>query len=69
MYYTVCKKCGASLDPGEHCECENLTPPKHRKKPSEKLKRKKNSSGGYMSPRRIIYHYDPSKDKFLDPLY
>lgn len=22
MYYRVCQKCGAALDPGERCDCE-----------------------------------------------
>lgn len=22
MYYTVCPHCGASLDPGERCDCQ-----------------------------------------------
>lgn len=22
MYYHVCPHCGAALDPGEHCDCE-----------------------------------------------
>ena len=22
-YYRVCENCGAYLDPGEHCDCEN----------------------------------------------
>lgn len=22
MYYNECEKCGAHLDPGEHCDCE-----------------------------------------------
>ena len=22
-YYTICENCGAYLDPGEHCDCEN----------------------------------------------
>lgn len=21
-YYKICPKCGATLDPGEHCDCE-----------------------------------------------
>lgn len=23
MYYRVCQKCGAALDPGERCDCEH----------------------------------------------
>lgn len=23
-YYNVCPKCGCNLDPGEHCDCENI---------------------------------------------
>ena len=22
-FYNVCEKCGAHLDPGEHCDCES----------------------------------------------
>ena len=22
MYYRICSNCGANLDPGEHCDCE-----------------------------------------------
>ncbi len=25
MYYRVCPDCGAHLDPGEKCDCENET--------------------------------------------
>lgn len=24
MYYKTCPYCGANLDPGEHCDCENI---------------------------------------------
>lgn len=24
-YYRTCPQCGASLDPGEHCDCEEET--------------------------------------------
>ena len=23
-YYKTCPKCGAALDPGEHCDCEEI---------------------------------------------
>lgn len=23
-YYNVCPKCGGTLDPGEHCDCEEV---------------------------------------------
>ena len=26
-YFYTCKKCGASLDPGERCECERAEKP------------------------------------------
>lgn len=26
MYYTICPYCGAHLDPGERCDCQNATP-------------------------------------------
>lgn len=22
-FYSICNKCGANLDPGEHCDCED----------------------------------------------
>ncbi len=27
MYYWTCSRCGANLDPGEHCDCENEETP------------------------------------------
>ena len=29
-YYHTCQDCGANLDPGEHCTCENLEPKLYR---------------------------------------
>lgn len=26
MYFTICPRCGAHLDPGEHCDCEVCKP-------------------------------------------
>ena len=35
-YYNICEKCGATLDPGEHCTCE-----KDKKEEAEEKKFKK----------------------------
>lgn len=29
-YYNVCSRCGAALDPGEKCDCENEREKKNR---------------------------------------
>ena len=36
-YFWTCPKCGSSLDPGEHCDCdrEDTAPVKIRKKGEE----------------------------------
>ena len=30
MYYKVCPNCGANLDPGERCDCEDTKEPGRR---------------------------------------
>lgn len=30
MYYKVCPNCGANLDPGERCDCEDIKEPGRR---------------------------------------
>lgn len=37
MYFTICPRCGAHLDPGEHCDCETRKP-EHRLDASKKIR-------------------------------
>ena len=38
MYYIVCPKCGAHLDPGEHCDCRDEREEKLRKRLADNLR-------------------------------
>lgn len=38
MYYRVCPKCGAALDPAEHCDCEEERA-RERKMENERMER------------------------------
>lgn len=46
MYGYVCDKCGAHLDPGEHCDCE--AEKEHRKKIAEKLFKPERETGQFV---------------------
>ena len=45
MYFTICPRCGAHLDPGERCDCETRKPERRietakkiREEPDDRLK-------------------------------
>ena len=44
-YYNVCPKCGATLDPGEHCDCESKA--KKEREHFEKAMRLNPKTGQY----------------------
>lgn len=46
MYGYVCDKCGAHLDPGEHCDCE--VEKEQRKKMVEKLFKPERETGQFV---------------------
>lgn len=37
-FYNTCPFCGDNLDPGEHCECQDIREKKRRKRIADNLK-------------------------------
>ncbi len=44
-YYSVCKVCGATLDPGERCDCQSLETNLPKKQPPLKSSEGENHHG------------------------
>lgn len=58
MIYHVCPRCGAHLDPGERCDCENRGKEKAPDGMAVPVERKCNTSMDILACRKGFVKYD-----------
>ncbi len=68
MQYYTCEKCGASLDPGEKCDCTEFEEKLQENKESEPQDNQTRSTAkvsNFHNPNNCITHSGTSQDVFL----
>ncbi|MDE6517644.1 MAG: hypothetical protein K2L18_07335 [Acetatifactor sp.] len=53
-FYNICSKCGATLDPGERCDCEEIRAKEQNKR--ERLLKKEKGTNQY------VFNWDAVKE-------